>query len=278
MSPHPGLPRETLVPLQDVTVHVVDWPGALPVIVGIHGSAGMAHALGALAERLAPAHRFVGVDLRDHGFSDKPPAGYDLERHVADIRQLIVAMGLRRPLLLGHSAGGTIAACVAAVTDVAGLILLEAMIGDRAFTENAVAHVAPIVTQLDKRFAGFHAYLAGWRSRRRSWGDQAERLVERWARFAFAPGAQRDVSPARAANRRGSRMGLDHRGGQPWSVGSGPLSGADRAGPSAVAGWTAVLHEAHRHRPAGRGAHRRALRRRTLRPRDDHPRSRTCPG
>jgi pimeloyl-ACP methyl ester carboxylesterase/DNA-binding SARP family transcriptional activator len=187
VSEHPSLPRETLIPLQEVTLHVVDWPGASPAIVGIHGSAGMAHTLGALAERLAPAHRFIGVDLRGHGFSDKPPAGYDLDRHVADVRQLIEAMGLRRPLLLGHSAGGTIAACVAGVTDAAGLILLEAMIGDRAFTENAVAQAAPIVVGIDKPAVGFDAYLARWRSRRRRWSDQAERLVERWARFAFAP-------------------------------------------------------------------------------------------
>ncbi len=32
-----------------------------------------------LAAPLAPTHRFVGVDLRGHGFSDKPPTGYDLE-------------------------------------------------------------------------------------------------------------------------------------------------------------------------------------------------------
>src|SRR6185503_5956943 len=142
------LPREEFIPLKDVTLHTVDWSGGEPTVLGIHGSAGMAHTFGALAERLAPTARFVGVDLRGHGFSDKPPAGYDLERHVDDIRQLIAALSLQRPVLLGHSAGGTVAAFVGLATEVAGLILLEAMIGDRAFTENAAAQSAPLATSL----------------------------------------------------------------------------------------------------------------------------------
>jgi pimeloyl-ACP methyl ester carboxylesterase/DNA-binding SARP family transcriptional activator len=187
VSPRPTLPREDLVPLREVTLHVVDWSGGEPTILGLHGSAGMAHSFGALAERLTPAHRFVGVDLRGHGFSDKPPSGYDLERHVADICQLIAALQMRRPVLLGHSAGGAIATFVATNTDVAGLILLEGMIGDRAFAENAAAQAAPLAGSLGQPVAGFDTYLATWRAR---WGpltDEAERLAERWARFALAP-------------------------------------------------------------------------------------------
>ena len=181
------LPREEFVPLKDVTLHIVDWPGADPTVVAIHGSAGMGHTLGALGERLAPKVRFVGVDLRGHGFSDKPPAGYDLERHVEDVRQLIAALGLRRPVLLGHSAGGTVATFVALATEVAGLILLEAMIGDRAFTENAAAQASSLATTLGAPVTGFDAYLAAWRARRERFSDEAERLLDRWVRFALAP-------------------------------------------------------------------------------------------
>lgn len=180
------MPREDFIPLKEVTLHIVDWMGGEPTVLAIHGSAGMAHTLGALAERLAPMVRVVGVDLRGHGFSHKPPAGYDLEQHVEDVRQLIGALGLRRPVLLGHSAGGTIAAFVASATDVAGLILLEAMIGDRAFTENAAAQAAPLATKLGLP-VGFDAYVAAWRARREPFSDEAERLVDRWARFALAP-------------------------------------------------------------------------------------------
>ncbi|MFI5376180.1 MAG: alpha/beta fold hydrolase [Candidatus Rokuibacteriota bacterium] len=183
----PTLPREDLIPLREVTLHVVDWSGAGPTILALHGSAGMAHSFGALAERLTPGHRFVGADLRGHGFSDKPPSGYDLERHVDDISELVAALHLRRPVLLGHSAGGAIATFLATRIDVAGLILLEAMIGDRAFAENAAAQAAPLAGSLGQPVAAFDTYLATWRAR---WGpltDEAERLAERWARFALAP-------------------------------------------------------------------------------------------
>lgn len=183
----PTLPREDLLPLAEVTIHVVEWPGGEPAILGIHGSAGLAHGLGVLAERLAPTLRFVALDLRGHGFSDKPPSGYDLERHVDDVLQLVDALNLRRPVLLGHSAGGTIAAFVAARADVAGLILLEGMIGDRAFVENAAAQSAPIALTLGPSVAGFDAYLTEWRTQRPRFADETERLLERFVRYALAP-------------------------------------------------------------------------------------------
>src|SRR5439155_20567866 len=71
-----SLPEEDLVQLRDVTLHVVEWAGEEPAILGIHGSAGSAYSLTALGERLAPVHRFLALDLRGHGFSDKPPSGY----------------------------------------------------------------------------------------------------------------------------------------------------------------------------------------------------------
>jgi pimeloyl-ACP methyl ester carboxylesterase len=76
------------------------------------------------------------------------------------LRQLIADLGLRRPVVLGHSAGGTVAALVALATDVGGVILLEAMIGNRAFTEDAAAQSAPLATSLGVPVVGFDAYLA----------------------------------------------------------------------------------------------------------------------
>jgi len=190
----PTLPREAFVPLRDVTLHIVDWAGGEPTVLAIHGSAGMAHNFEALARHVTPRFRVIGVDLRGHGFSDKPPTGYDLPRHVDDLVQLIEALKLRRPIILGHSAGGTLGAFVASRANLAGLILLEGMIGDRAFAENATAQAAPLANGLDLPVAGFDAYLARWRARRAPYSDDAERLVDRWARFALAPlsGAYRE--------------------------------------------------------------------------------------
>jgi pimeloyl-ACP methyl ester carboxylesterase/DNA-binding SARP family transcriptional activator len=181
------LPREQLVPLKDVTLHIVEWAGGEPSILAVPGSAGIAHMFGVLAERLAGAYRLIAVDLRGHGFSDKPPAGYDLARHVADLSELMERLRLRRPVVIGHSAGGAVATFFAASADVAGLVLLEAMIGDRAFSENAAAHAAPVAAGLDKRYSSFDAYLTEWRARRAPFTDEAEKLADRWARYALAP-------------------------------------------------------------------------------------------
>lgn len=180
-------PREELVPLREVTIHVVDWPGAEPAILAIHGSAGSAHFFGALAERLTPRHRFVALDLRGHGFSDKPPGGYTLAHHVGDVVQLIAELDLHRPVLLGHSAGGTVAAFAAPNTDASGLILLEGMIGDRAFTENVVARMTPRVQSLDRRYSSLASYLAEFRARLPLRSDEFERLLDRWGRYELAP-------------------------------------------------------------------------------------------
>lgn len=184
----PSRSRDELIPLTEVTLHFIDWPGSAPAILGIHGSGLSSYSLTALAEQLSPGIRFIAMDLRGHGYSDKPPAGYDLEHHVADVAELAGALDLRRPVVLGHSVGGAIAAFVASRIDAGGLILLEAMIGDRAFTENAVARAAPIADQLDRRFAGFDAYRAEHfgRLRQGRWNDEAERLAARWVRFELA--------------------------------------------------------------------------------------------
>ena len=89
--------------------------------------------------------------------------------------------------MLGHSAGGTIAAFLAARGEASGLVLLEAMIGDRAFAENAAAQAAPLATRTERRFAGFGQYLAAWRGQRERFSSEAERLVDRWVRYALAP-------------------------------------------------------------------------------------------
>ena len=63
------------------------------------GVAAYLHALG---------HTVVAIDQRGHGRSDAPDAGYDLDTAIADLRVLIDALGLERPVLAGQSWGGTV--------------------------------------------------------------------------------------------------------------------------------------------------------------------------
>ena len=182
------LPREGPVPLRKVTLHVVEWRGGEPPILAIHGSAGSGHSLAALAERLSPEFRFIAPDLRGHGFSDKPPSGYELGQHVEDITDLFSALGLETSFILGFSLGGAIAAALAAQLAPRGLILLDGVIGTRAFMDNAAALVVPRLGEtLESRFAGFSAYLAQMQSPEIPYTDEAQRLLQRFARFRLAP-------------------------------------------------------------------------------------------
>jgi len=63
---------------------------------------------------LARGHRVVAVDLRGHGTSDKPHQTYTMEGFVDDLVWLAGELGLDRPVVVGHSMGGTIATLLAA--------------------------------------------------------------------------------------------------------------------------------------------------------------------
>jgi pimeloyl-ACP methyl ester carboxylesterase len=156
--------------------------------LAIHGLAGSAHSLTGLGERLAPAHRFIAMDLRGHGFSDQSPNGYGLDRNVEDVRRLMAKINLVRPVVLGYSLGGVTAAAVAGACALPGLILLEAAIADRRFFERKIPDtLGPAVEALDERFANIEEYLDRWRAERDHYGDEAERWIDRLARFELAP-------------------------------------------------------------------------------------------
>jgi len=182
-----GLPLDELVPLRDITMHVLEWPGEEPAILAVHGSAGHAYWFSSLGEKLTPEVRIIAVDLRGHGFSDKPPSGYAVDDHVEDLLQAIAALALSTPILLGHSLGGSIATFVAeaAGDDIGGLVLLDAVVGDRAFVESASFVLDEFGPILDQRFATFDEYHAHWSAEI----DDSEwkRWLERSDRIELAP-------------------------------------------------------------------------------------------
>jgi len=183
----PMLPIDELVPLREISMHVIEWPGHEPPLLAIHGSAGHAYGLTALGEHLAPEVRVLAIDLRGHGFSDKPPTGYGLDDHVEDVLQLIASLRLRRPVLLGHSIGGAVATFIAAALGDAcgGLILLDAVVGDPTFVERASFVVGESGAALEHRFRTFGEYHDRWGHEpdQSVWG----RWLERSDRMELAP-------------------------------------------------------------------------------------------
>jgi pimeloyl-ACP methyl ester carboxylesterase len=95
-------------------LHYVQWGEQGSPVVCIHGLTANAFCFQAIADELASDHRVFAYDLRGRGDSDKPKEGYSVPLHVTDLTKLLDALGLERPVLIGHSLGAMIALYFAA--------------------------------------------------------------------------------------------------------------------------------------------------------------------
>ncbi len=97
--------------------HLSQWgeagaPGG--AILALHGLTANGRCWFSVAPPLAQTHRFLGMDLRGRGLSDKPATGYSAEFHVADIIAVLDDLRQDRAVLMGHSLGAYMALAVAA--------------------------------------------------------------------------------------------------------------------------------------------------------------------
>lgn len=84
-------------------------PGAGVPVLLVHGLASNARLWDGVAEALTGlGYGAVAVDLRGHGRSDKPDAGYGFAEVTADLAALIDVLGLDRPVVVGQSWGGNV--------------------------------------------------------------------------------------------------------------------------------------------------------------------------
>src|SRR5690349_14761450 len=68
-----------------------------------------------LANPAAATADVILYDLRGHGMSERPAAGYTVAQLVTDLAELLAALGVtRRVQLVGNSFGGTLALAFAA--------------------------------------------------------------------------------------------------------------------------------------------------------------------
>lgn len=74
----------------------------------IHGITSSSAEFDEVIPRLVDICRPITFDLRGHGDSDKPASGYHYSDYVSDLSAVVTALGLERPLVLGHSLGGIV--------------------------------------------------------------------------------------------------------------------------------------------------------------------------
>lgn len=96
-------------------VHVLD-AGSGDVVLLVHGSGrSVADWQEGLAERLAVRHRVVAFDSYGFGLSDRShPFRYGNALWARQAIDVLDALGIERAVVVGHSAGGVVAACLAA--------------------------------------------------------------------------------------------------------------------------------------------------------------------
>ena len=92
----------------------------------VHGLLGAGACWAPVARALESDFDVVMPDARGHGGSSAPPSGYRYDDLANDVAGLIRALDLERPVLLGHSMGGTTAAVAATRARlVRGVILVD---------------------------------------------------------------------------------------------------------------------------------------------------------
>ena len=100
-----------------------------PAVVLLHGAnANLGDMRLALASRLRARYRVIAIDRPGHGWSERAGGAADAspQRQAAVVREILGKLGVRRPILIGHSWGGALALAYALdhPDELSGLVLL----------------------------------------------------------------------------------------------------------------------------------------------------------
>lgn len=184
-----------------------------PDLVLVHGlAASRAFWFGAYALPLARHFRVTLYDLRGHGYSERPPHGYDAVTQAQDLAALLDHLRIERCALAGHSYGGAIALEYAARTPqtVERLALLDSKIN--ALQPYQRLSDSPHLTPFEKEIAQQAArdWAIDW-DREPQLGLRFLEVMARW-RLGNGSAQTRDVYTPFGEGRgalRGARQWLD---------------------------------------------------------------------
>jgi N-formylmaleamate deformylase len=114
------------VPGRDGELHVLDYAGDRPPLLVLPGITSPAITWDFVVTELRDLVRPLVLDHRGRGLSE-PGAGYKATDFAADAAAAIRALGLERPLVLGHSLGARVGAALAASGEVelGGVTLID---------------------------------------------------------------------------------------------------------------------------------------------------------
>jgi len=119
--------------------------GSGPALVFVHGLTDHGLDWSRLMRACAASHTVVCYDSRGHGQSDDSPTDYHLETLADDLLGLVDALALERPVVIGHSMGGSTAAVAAARAPgrFGGVVLEDPVWGSSRATPDDLAALMP---------------------------------------------------------------------------------------------------------------------------------------
>jgi pimeloyl-ACP methyl ester carboxylesterase len=122
-----AFPKTGSVDTPDIRISYRDYGGRGTPIVLLHGLASSSHIWNNVGRELARTHRVIALDQRGHGRSGKPDYGYDFASVTKDVAIVVDALGLGRPIVVGHSWGAHVALELAARRPeyVSGAVLVD---------------------------------------------------------------------------------------------------------------------------------------------------------
>lgn len=115
----------------NVSLEVVDWGGNGPPLVFLSGLGNTAHIFDTFASKFLPEYHVFGITRRGYGVSSSPapdPVNYGADQLGDDVLQVIDSLGLKKPVLVGHSIAGEELSSIGSryPKRIAGLIYLDA--------------------------------------------------------------------------------------------------------------------------------------------------------
>lgn len=115
-----------------------DFGGTGRDVLLVHGTGHNLEVWTPLAELLTTTFHVFAFDMRGHGLTDVDST--DAEHYWQDLHGIVSALGLDRPLLIGHSTGAyAVTAYAADGGDCAGLVLLDGFVLDERLTAEQAA-------------------------------------------------------------------------------------------------------------------------------------------
>ena len=100
--------------------------GDKPPLVLAHGFSDDGLCWMPVAQQLERDYDVIMVDARGHGRSDAPDGGYHAQTMATDLAGVITALGLNKPVVMGHSMGGATTMALAGLyPEIPGAIIIE---------------------------------------------------------------------------------------------------------------------------------------------------------